>query len=393
MAEQEDQQATGTAVTLSPLQQTAFAEVGALGRLFHMEASGAVLADVLAATAFSGDKLPTLEQLTALVVVARQYRLNPFTKEIYAYPDKKKGIVPIVGVDGWIRIINEQPMLDGIEFEYSPDMVSLKDIDSGVQGNKQGHEWIDCIITRKDRDKPIVVREYFDEVYKARGNYDGPWQTHPKRFHRHKTLIQAARVAFGFAGIYDQDEADRVIEQQEREISAEPQRTGPARPQSRSKAKADAKTDAPPQDERRITGGHQPQDSEAGAPPTGGGGGREPEDAEFEPVAEEASVDEQSNASDEQVAETADDGPAPTDDGTLFGADEGKSDDDWQPEPGQASAGTIEFIRRKGETKGYDAIALCQQFSLNALRGITEEKAAEILQWLKTAPAKEAQPA
>jgi TRAP-type uncharacterized transport system substrate-binding protein len=29
---------------------------------------------------------------------------------------------------------------------------------------------------------------------------------------RHKTLIQGARIAFGFAGIYDEDEAKRIIE-------------------------------------------------------------------------------------------------------------------------------------------------------------------------------------
>ncbi len=35
---------------------------------------------------------------------------------------------------------------------------------------------------------------------------------HPTRTLRHKTLIQCARLAFGFAGIFDQDEAERVIE-------------------------------------------------------------------------------------------------------------------------------------------------------------------------------------
>lgn len=39
-----------------------------------------------------------------------------------------------------------------------------------------------------------------------------PWQSHPTRMLRHKTLIQCARLAFGFAGIFDQDEAERVIE-------------------------------------------------------------------------------------------------------------------------------------------------------------------------------------
>jgi hypothetical protein len=49
--------------------------------------------------------------------------------------------------------------------------------------------------------------------FKSNG-YDvkGPWQTHPKRFHRHKALIQCARVAFGFTGIFEQDEAERIIE-------------------------------------------------------------------------------------------------------------------------------------------------------------------------------------
>ena len=40
------------------------------------------------------------EQLAALLIVADQYGLNPFTREIYAFPDKQKGIVPVIGVDG-----------------------------------------------------------------------------------------------------------------------------------------------------------------------------------------------------------------------------------------------------------------------------------------------------
>src|SRR5687767_4518379 len=45
----------------------------------------------------------TNEQLLALVLVANEYGLNPFLKEIYAFPDQKGGIVPVVGVDGWLR--------------------------------------------------------------------------------------------------------------------------------------------------------------------------------------------------------------------------------------------------------------------------------------------------
>ncbi|EJN6394922.1 recombinase RecT, partial [Salmonella enterica] len=65
-----------------------------------------------------------------------------------------------------------------------------------------------CKIYRKDRSHPTVVTEYMDECKRN----TQPWQSHPTRMLRHKTLIQCARLAFGFAGIFDQDEAERVIE-------------------------------------------------------------------------------------------------------------------------------------------------------------------------------------
>ena len=66
--------------------------------------------DILKATAFrqkAGSAPVTDEQMMALLIVADQYDLNPFTREIYAFPDKQNGIVPVVGVDGWSRIINQ----------------------------------------------------------------------------------------------------------------------------------------------------------------------------------------------------------------------------------------------------------------------------------------------
>lgn len=135
------------------------------------------------------------EQLMALLVVADQYGLNPFTKEIYAFPDKG-GIVPVVGVDGWLRIINSHAQFDGLEFLDGP-------------ADKFGQpEWIECTIYRKDRSHPTRTREYMSEC--KRGTQ--PWQSHPRRMLRHKSTIQCARLAFGFAGIYDLDEAERIAE-------------------------------------------------------------------------------------------------------------------------------------------------------------------------------------
>lgn len=146
------------------------------------------LISTLKATAFKGNV--TDAQMTALLLVSKQYGLSPWTREIYAFPDRNNGIVPVVGVDGWSRIINQHPQFDGMDFE-------------------QDAESCTCIIYRKDRSHPIKVTEWMEEC--ARKGV-GPWQSHPKRMLRHKAMIQCARLAFGYTGIYDQDEAERIGE-------------------------------------------------------------------------------------------------------------------------------------------------------------------------------------
>lgn len=151
-------------------------------------------------------RIATDAEVASFLLVANKYDLNPFTKEIYAFPDKRAGIIPIVGVDGFITIMNRHPQFDGYEFNYS-------DEDIIINRSRSCPKWAEVRIHRKDRSHPTVVREYLDEVYQeARGGYSGPWQTHTKRMLRHKTLIQGARVAFGVSGVYDEDEAVRIID-------------------------------------------------------------------------------------------------------------------------------------------------------------------------------------
>lgn len=181
------------------------------------------LLPILKATAFrqkDGSEV-TNEQMASLLVVADQHGLNPFTREIFAFPDKQNGIVPVVSVDGWSRIINDHPQSDGFEFRQSEDFVTMPDA-------RPCPEWIEVIIYRKNRSHPIVVREHLDEVYRPIGFYPdgnkrkpGPWQTHTKRLLRHKALIQGARIAYGFSGIYDEDEAERIIDMDQAEVVVE----------------------------------------------------------------------------------------------------------------------------------------------------------------------------
>lgn len=157
-----------------------------LAKSFNL-GDGQELMQTLKQTAFKGQVSDS--QMTALLIVANQYKLNPWTKEIYAFPDQNNGIVPVVGVDGWARIINSHDQFDGIEFE-------------------QDDEKCTCKIYRKDRSHSTSVTEYLSECKRAAK----PWQSHPKRMLRHKAMIQCARLAFGFVGIYDQDEAERIAE-------------------------------------------------------------------------------------------------------------------------------------------------------------------------------------
>lgn len=157
-----------------------------LAASFGMADAGGLM-DVLKATAFKGQVNDS--QMTALMIVANQYGLNPWTKEIYAFPDKNNGIVPVVGVDGWSRIINENPQFDGMDFEADEKQCT-------------------CTIYRKDRSHPVKVTEYLSECRRD----VAPWRSHPRRMLRHKAMIQCARLAFGYVGIYEQDEAERILD-------------------------------------------------------------------------------------------------------------------------------------------------------------------------------------
>lgn len=147
----------------------------------------------------------TNEQMMALLIVADAHKLNPFTREIFAFPSQN-GVVPVVSVDGWAKLVNDHPQFNGWEFE-------------------QDDEKCTCTIYRKDREHPTKITEYMSECIRP----TAPWKSHPKRMLRHKALIQAARIAFSFSGIFDNDEAERVLEA-EAEIDVTPSKEGKLSP-------------------------------------------------------------------------------------------------------------------------------------------------------------------
>lgn len=168
--------------------------IGVLASLAsHYGMDKGAFVQTIKATVMSGSNVSN-EQLAAFCLVAKEHKLNPFTKEIFAFPSRG-GIVPVVSVDGWMKLINSHPDFDGMEFRDATD----------DKGNLIS---ITCRIFRKARSHPVEVTEYMSEC--RRGT--DVWKQWPARMLRHKATIQAARYAFGFAGIMEQDEAERMVD-------------------------------------------------------------------------------------------------------------------------------------------------------------------------------------
>lgn len=144
----------------------------------------------------------TNEEFAAFLMVAREYNLNPLLKEIHAFPKRGGGIQPVVSIDGWVSLINQHPDADGYDFEIHTD-------DQGALVA------MTCRMYRKSRTHPVVVTEYLSECYRA----TDAWKM-PNRMLRHKALIQAARYAFGFSGIMEEDEAEKIM----RDVTPVPER-------------------------------------------------------------------------------------------------------------------------------------------------------------------------
>lgn len=173
---------------MTTTENTSIAKRSVIGSLAkQLDCDPVKLANMLKKTAFAA--CHTDEEFMAACLVANSYQLNPILREVHAFVSKGGAVVPIVSIDGWLKIINRHPALDGIEFE-------------------EGDDYCTAVIFRKDRGHPTKVTEWLSE---CKGVTD-PWTRWPRRMLRHKALIQCARIAFGFSGIYDADEAQRIEE-------------------------------------------------------------------------------------------------------------------------------------------------------------------------------------
>src|SRR6476661_1968795 len=155
--------------------------MGELAERYSMDP--AKLLDTIKATCIKGNA--TNEQTQAFMIVAKHYDLDPFLKEIYAFPDKGGGIVPIVSIDGWAKLAKRGGM---------------KKATFRLDGEGENLSCTAIVETTDGRE--IEVTEYLAECKRGTPT----WQSHKRRMLRHRAYIQACRYLFGLAGIYDEDE-------------------------------------------------------------------------------------------------------------------------------------------------------------------------------------------
>jgi phage recombination protein Bet len=182
---------TQAAKTTAPLPGSQL--ISMMAKQQHLDANA--FATTVQQTCFAGQ--PTREQFLAFLMIAKEHDLNPITREIFAF-EKAGKIQTIVSIDGWLKIINQHPEFDGMEFvdhldDETGDLLAVT-----------------CKIYRKDRSRHTEVTEYMSECKRD----TSVWKSWPARMLRHKATIQGARYAFGFSGIVDQDEADRIKDAQ-----------------------------------------------------------------------------------------------------------------------------------------------------------------------------------
>lgn len=128
------------------------------------------------------------EEMAAFALVCSSYKLNPLTREVYAFPTKSGGIMPMIGIDGWLKIAHQHEDYNGM---------------SWAEGADADDRWCECTVYLKSTpEHPVTIREYLSE---CRQNTP-VWGQRPKRMLRHRATIQAIRYALGISGVSDADD-------------------------------------------------------------------------------------------------------------------------------------------------------------------------------------------
>ena len=158
---------------------------GKLANKFDM-AEGGELLDALKATAFRGQVSDA--QMMALLAVSNQYGLKPWTKEIYAFPDKTTALFRLLASMAGRGSSTDMRSLTASS-SINPLMPAPAASTAKIAATRPWslNTWTSASVTLAMAIAPAP--------------HVAPQGDDP-----------AARIAFGYVGIFDQDEAERIVE-------------------------------------------------------------------------------------------------------------------------------------------------------------------------------------
>ena len=131
------------------------------------------------------------EVVHQFMTVCSELELNPARKEVAAFYDPNKGLTSFVMIDGWLTLANRHPDYDGYKLHEN-------------RNDKQELVSVRCEIFRRGRGHPTEATVKMSE-WRIGGSPQ--WMSKPEWMLNMKALKQGIRLAFGFAGIVDDDEA------------------------------------------------------------------------------------------------------------------------------------------------------------------------------------------
>ena len=134
--------------------------------------------------------LTNAELLTGMALVSR-YELDPFSREIYVTRDKKGRLMTILGIDGWIRVLDRTEHYDGFK----------QVLDRGPGDTLVS---VETFIYSKTREHPAHYMAFMADYLKLGGFMAGQIPGHMLRIF---SLRHAARLFVPLGGVVTPEEA------------------------------------------------------------------------------------------------------------------------------------------------------------------------------------------
>lgn len=143
-------------------------------------------------------KMLNMGELVGICGICLKYQINPLVDgELHIMVNQRNGAVtPILGVNGFHRIMSSDPRFRKITFEYSQDYINLGVIKvNGIEVPKWCPMWIRGNLTTVIDGKEYTSSrtEFFSDCVK---NSNG-WQQSPARMLHHRCMAQLVRSVLG----------------------------------------------------------------------------------------------------------------------------------------------------------------------------------------------------